>query len=278
MITIQIATQGLAPGGKPLQIGTQGLLAVAVAPEEEDREEPGGFLIPVFFRPPPKDRRDCKIEVEGITLHLTATTANVAAGMPTTEELDAEDDAAWIEHIRRMEAEAAEDAEEEIQFQVWEHFEEIREAEKIKAEEARAFRKNVASIARGLRKGPRIDLVGISAALVGFAQENFELRERLEALEAEAASAKKKAAKPARTGTEKMRGPHSREVGRGDVETCFSMDALRASREVAWRAFMRGEISPDPSFGGGADEIEFPGGVNRAVRGFHSIPNTPGIR
>lgn len=75
-----------------------------------------------------------------------------------------------------------------------------------------------------------------------------------------------------------MRGPHSREDGRGDVEICFSMDAIRLSREVAWRAFMRGEISPDPAFGNGADEIEFPGGVNRAVRGFHSIPNTPGIQ
>jgi hypothetical protein len=51
-----------------------------------------------------------------------------------------------------------------------------------------------------------------------------------------------------------MRGSHLLEDGRGDVEICFSMDAIRQSREVAWRAFMRGEISPDPAFGGGVDE------------------------
>ena len=202
MITIQIATQGLAPGVKPLQIGTQGLLAVATT-EEEDREEPGGYLIPVYFRPPPKDRKSVRIEVQGCTATLTATTTNVAAGMPSTEELDAEDDRAWLEFVRQREAEEAEDREEEIRFQLWEHFEEIRQAEKIKAEEARDFRRNVARIARGLRKGPRIDLVGISAAIVGFAEENFELRQRLEALEAEAAEAKKTATKPARKGPKK---------------------------------------------------------------------------
>jgi hypothetical protein len=198
---LKIAVQGLHPGGAPLEIASQGLL-VTITPAPEPQEE-NNFLVPVFFRPPPKDRKSVRIEAEGCTARLSATPENIAAGMPTTEDRDLEDDIAWLKHIRRMEAEAAEDREEEIQFQVWEHFEEIREAEKIKAEEARAFRKNVASIARGLRKGPRIDLVGISAALVGFAQENFELRERLEALEAEAASAKKKAAKPARKAPKK---------------------------------------------------------------------------
>jgi hypothetical protein len=203
MITIQIATQGLAPGGKPLQIGTQGLLAVAVAPEEEDREEPGGFLIPVFFRPPPKDRKSVRIEVEGITLRLSATSENIAAKMPTTAELDAEDDRVWLEFVRQREAEEAEEREEEIRHQLWEHFEEIRQAEKIKAEEVQDFRRNVARLARDLRKGGRVDVVGVSAALVGFAQENHELRQRLENLEAEAAAAKKTAPKPARKASKK---------------------------------------------------------------------------
>lgn len=75
-----------------------------------------------------------------------------------------------------------------------------------------------------------------------------------------------------------MRGSHSHENARGEVETAFGIDDLCASRELAWRAFSRGVISADPAFGDGADEIEFPGGANRAVRGFHSIPSTPGIR
>lgn len=200
---LKIAVQGLQPGGVPLEIASQGLIvSITPAPEPEEEGEEFG-LIPIFFRPPPHKRRDCKIEVQGVTARLTATTANVAAGMPTTEELDAEDDRAWLEFVRQREAEEAEDREEEIRFQLWEHFEEIRQAEKIKAEEARDFRRNVARIARGLRKGPRIDLVGISAAIVGFAEENFELRQRLEALEAEAAEAKKTATKPARKGPKK---------------------------------------------------------------------------
>lgn len=192
----RIAVQGLVPGGAPLEIASQGLLVTITPPPEP--EEENNFFVPVFFRPPPKDRKSVRIEVEGCTARLSATSENIAAAMPTTEDRDLEDDIAWLKHTRRMEAEAAEDREEEIRHQLWEHFEEIREAEKIKAEEARAFRKNVANIARGLRKGPRIDLVGISAALVGLGQENFALRERLEALEVEAAEAKKKASKPAR--------------------------------------------------------------------------------
>ena len=199
---LKIAVQGLQPGGVPLEIASQGLIvSITPAPEPEEEGEEFG-LIPIFFRPPPHKRRDCKIEVQGVTARLTATTANVAAGMPTTEELDAEDDRAWLEFVRQREAEEAEDREEEIRFLVWEYFEEIREAEKIKAEEVKAFRKNVANIARGLRKGRKIDVVGVSAAIVGLSEENFALRERIEALEAEAAS-KKTASKPARKGPKK---------------------------------------------------------------------------
>jgi hypothetical protein len=75
-----------------------------------------------------------------------------------------------------------------------------------------------------------------------------------------------------------MNASQSSQAARQGVETALSIDAIRLSRELAWRAFSRGVISPDPAFGDGADEIEFPGGVNRAVRGFHSMPNTPGIR
>lgn len=195
----RIAVQGLVPGGAPLEIASQGLLVTITPPEPE---EENNFFVPVFFRPPPKDRKSVRIEVEGCTLRISCTSENVAAGMPTTEELDLQDDVAWVEHTRRMEAEAAEAREAAIRHQLWEHFEEIREAKEIKAEEARAFRKNVANIARDLRKG-RFDVVGVSAAIVGLGQENFELRQRLEALEAEAAEAEKKASKPARTPAKK---------------------------------------------------------------------------
>ena len=32
----------------------------------------------------------------------------------------------------------------------------------------------------------------------------------------------------------------------------------RASREAAWQAVERGDFSPDPSFGAGLDEFDFP--------------------
>jgi hypothetical protein len=51
-----------------------------------------------------------------------------------------------------------------------------------------------------------------------------------------------------------MRAHRLREDGRGDVETAFGIEDLRASRELAWRAFSRGVISADPAFGGGVDE------------------------
>lgn len=74
-----------------------------------------------------------------------------------------------------------------------------------------------------------------------------------------------------------MRGRSAPEEARGEVEGAFRSIDLRASREAAWRAFSRGEISPDPSFGGGADEIDFPGGANRVVRGALPFPSAPGI-
>ena len=54
----------------------------------------------------------------------------------------------------------------------------------------------------------------------------------------------------------------SHKNGRYDVETTFSMDDPRVSREAAWRAVERGFISPDPRFGAGLDEFDFPATAN----------------
>ena len=195
---LTLALQGLQPGSSPIKIATQGFILEITPPAPQPEEESAEtFFIPMTWTAP-RIRKDCVITVQGCRATLSATAGNVAAGMPTTEELDEMDDLAWIEDIRRMAAEAAMDEEEEIQFQVWEHFQELEQEARRRDEEARAFRKNVASLAKDLRKGPRREIVEISKVMVGFAEENFELRRRLEALESKAAVAKKPAANPSR--------------------------------------------------------------------------------
>lgn len=199
MNTLLIALGGIRVGKiLPRELATQGLLE-GIAKEAGVEALGGVWVFPTMPRPiEPRRRKDCVIMVDGCHASLSATAENVGAGMPTTEQLDEMDDLAWIEDIRRMAAEAAIDEEEEIQFQVWEHFQELKQEAQRREEEASAFRKNVASLVKGLRKGPRREIVEISKVMVGFAEENFELRRRLEALESKAAVAEKPAAKPGR--------------------------------------------------------------------------------
>ncbi len=67
-----------------------------------------------------------------------------------------------------------------------------------------------------------------------------------------------------------MRGQQSREIGQHSVEHAFQAIDPRTSREAAWQAVERGFISPDPSFGAGLDEFDFPAAVSRNAGGFHS--------
>ena len=65
-----------------------------------------------------------------------------------------------------------------------------------------------------------------------------------------------------------MRMPsQSRENRRYDVETTFSMDDPRVSREAAWEAVERGFVSPDPRFGAGLDEFDFSATANHECVG-----------
>jgi len=75
-----------------------------------------------------------------------------------------------------------------------------------------------------------------------------------------------------------MNAPQSSQAARQGVETAFSIIDPRASREAAWEALERGEISPDPTHGAGPDEIEFSRGANRIQRGFPFPPSPSGFR
>lgn len=189
---LRIAVQGLVPGGAPLEIASQGLI-VTITPAPEPEEE-DNFFVPVFFRPPPKDRKSVRIEVQGVTAHLTATTANVAAGMPTTEELDAEDDFAWVEHTRRMEAEAAEDREEEIRFLVWEYFQE-RDARLQKIEiERRLFNEGLTKFRADL-KDPTDDHANLTALCFAMSSKVGELRRQIRGMKEAVEKSKPRAKK-----------------------------------------------------------------------------------
>jgi hypothetical protein len=65
--------------------------------------------------------------------------------------------------------------------------------------------------------------------------------------------------------------PQSRQERRYSVEGDFGMTDPRVSIEAAWRAIESGLIPPDPSYGAGLDELDFPAVVNRKTRGvFHT--------
>jgi hypothetical protein len=55
----------------------------------------------------------------------------------------------------------------------------------------------------------------------------------------------------------------SRQVRRYGVESDLGIDDPRVSREAAWEAVERGLVPPDPSYGAGLDEFDFPATANR---------------
>jgi hypothetical protein len=60
--------------------------------------------------------------------------------------------------------------------------------------------------------------------------------------------------------------PQSRQVRRYGVKNDFSIDDPRVSREAAWQAIERGLVPPDPSYGAGVDEFDFPAAATANLR------------
>jgi hypothetical protein len=65
--------------------------------------------------------------------------------------------------------------------------------------------------------------------------------------------------------------PQSRQVRRYGVESDFGITDPRVSLEAAWQAIERGLVPPDPSFGAGLDEFDFPATANRESAAVFSI-------
>ena len=64
-----------------------------------------------------------------------------------------------------------------------------------------------------------------------------------------------------------MRGQHLHEVGDHRVNDVLQATDPRVSREAAWQAVERGFVSPDPRFGAGLDEFDFPAAVSHECVG-----------
>ena len=85
---LTLALQGLQPGSSPIKIATQGFILEITPPApqpEPDNEET--FFVPMTWTAP-RIRKDCVITVQGCLATLSATAGNVAAGMPTSAEID----------------------------------------------------------------------------------------------------------------------------------------------------------------------------------------------
>jgi hypothetical protein len=187
--TIKIGLQGLAPGGSPLEIASQGLLISISPPEPEEDSEIG--LMPIFWGAPSRVRRDCTIEVRGCRALLSATTENVAASMPSTEELDAEMDRLEAEQILR-EMEAEEEAYRQRQYIIrWNEIMPRWREHQAKKAKRKNFQAAAANLAAQLRDGG-MPIDDMAAIIIGFFEHQQELEARIEALTAEKKPAAKK--------------------------------------------------------------------------------------
>jgi hypothetical protein len=201
---LTFALQGLQPGSSPIKIATQGFI-LEITPQPEPEPEPDGdektFYVPMTWSAAPRRRQDCVIRVNGCRATVSATRDNIAAGMPSTAELDELDDLFYTEQKRIEAEEDAIEAEEEIRFQCWEYFFEIEIEAELREKEAAAFRKKVAGIAAQLQghDDPAEDI----AAMLAYAFEETEqlqnqvteLENRLAAIESPQTKAKPKPAK-----------------------------------------------------------------------------------
>jgi len=181
---LRIAVQGLQPGGVPLEIASQGLIVTVTPPPLP--EEDSGLWHPLRAWGPARPRRDAVVDVQGCRVNVTCTSGNIAKSNPTTAEQDRLDDVAFRYERRRAAREAAEDAEEEIRFLVWEYFDDKRADAEFAAIKAKHFREDASAMAAQLeaRPSPHSEIAGL---IVGLMQELHRLQENIEHLEAGAA-------------------------------------------------------------------------------------------
>jgi len=172
---LSIGTQGLAPGGTPLQIATQGLLlTIAPAPVEEDFD---GGLVP--FRHsimPRRKKQDAIVEVEGCRGSIKVAAGNVAKTMPTTEQLDLDDDRAFLLAVAEQARAELQEAEDERAYRNWNlRFESVRERLAAR-NKARAFRRQMAELAAQTTPN---DFDALVAVCCGLVNEVAALKDRL---------------------------------------------------------------------------------------------------
>jgi hypothetical protein len=165
---LKIGLQGFAPGAASIEIASQGLLISIAPPEPEEDADLG--LMPIFWGTPSRTRRDCVVHVNGCRATLRATGDNIAASMPSTEELDQIMEQEEAEQIlREIELEEREYRER----QYWIKFNEImprwREHQARKAER-KNFQQAAANLAEQLRDGG-MPLEDMAAVIVGLFQQ-----------------------------------------------------------------------------------------------------------
>jgi hypothetical protein len=178
--TFLIATGGIRAGKiVPLEMAVDGLLELV---EEQAGAEAlrGLWVFPTMPRPIARpQRRDVVIEVSGVRASLTATSENVAAGIPTAGQLDLADDIAFLREIH--EARRAEQAEfeDERAFQSWNIRWENLQPRLLEREKRKLFKKQLERVRRQVNPA---DADGVLAMAVGLAMECLELRLEIEDL------------------------------------------------------------------------------------------------
>lgn len=190
MNSLSIALNGLSPGGSPLQIATQGLLITIQPNVTQD-----ALWVPLrSYGPPPKRQKNCLVKVTGCRGTLTATDQNVAAGMPTMQEVDRLDDVAY-EFLRRAEArKVASKIEAEIAHSVWEHFHERDTRLQKIATERRHFNEGLTKFREDL--GDPIEVhANLTALCFHMGSKVGELRRQIRDMEEAAEKSKPRAKK-----------------------------------------------------------------------------------
>jgi hypothetical protein len=183
MNTFLVALGGIRVGKiRPRELATQGLLE-GIAKQAGVEALGGVWVFPTMPRPiEPRRRKDCVIMVNGCHATLSGTAGNVAAGMPTTEELDDLDDIAYAEDFNRRvneqwEAECEERA--HVRF-----MERLQQANDLRAErrKQRDFRQGAAKLAKEIKSAP--DAMEDLAALVLLLKDEIsQLSSRIQELE-----------------------------------------------------------------------------------------------
>ena len=183
MNTLLVALGGIRVGKIiPRELATQGLLE-GIAKQAGVEALGGVWVFPALPKPiEPRRRKDCVIMVDGCRASLSATAGNVAAGMPTTEELDDLDDIAYAEDFNRR---VDEQWEAECEERAHARFMKRQErANQLRAERRRQreFRQSAVKLAEEIKGAP--DAMEDLAALVLLLKDEIsQLSSRIQELE-----------------------------------------------------------------------------------------------